>query len=146
MLDTGDPAPDFYLSAADDPGAEYMLSAAANAGPVVLAFVPDDPSVGRPLLEALANVDWARLVDRVSVFGIGSDPDAMAELAEGLPFPVVQDRGGYVADLYGVGSADGPRRALVVTDSECVIRFAWEANGDEPPLAELQSAVAESAP
>ncbi|QSG15237.1 redoxin domain-containing protein [Halapricum desulfuricans] len=145
MLDAGDPAPDFYLPAADDPGAEYMLSAAADAGPVVLAFVPDNPSVGRPLLESLASVDWARLVDRVSVFGIGSDPDAMTELAEGLPFPVVQDRGGYVADLYGVGSTDGARRALVVADSECVIRFAWESGGDEQaPLDELQSAVAGS--
>lgn len=147
MLETGDPAPDFYLPAANDPGAEYMLSAAADAGPVVLAFVSGDASVARPLLEALAGVDWARLVDRVSVFGIGTDPDVLARLAEGLPFPVLHDRGGYVADLYGVGQTTGRlRRALAVADPACVIRFAWEASDadEQTPLDELQSAVVEA--
>ncbi|WP_315908446.1 redoxin domain-containing protein [Halapricum hydrolyticum] len=147
MLEAGDPAPDFYLSAANAPGAEYMLSAAADAGPVVLAFVPDDESAARPLLEALAGVDWAQVVDRLSVFGIGTDPDALARLAEGLPFPVLHDRGGYVTDLYGVGrTTGGLRRALVVADPRCVIRFAWEVSdaNDQVPLDELQSAVVEA--
>ncbi|MFW6017871.1 MAG: redoxin domain-containing protein [Halapricum sp.] len=148
MLETGDPAPDFYLPAADNPDAEYMLSAAADAGPVVLAFVPGDESAGRLLLEALAGVDWARLVDRVAVFGVGTDPDVTARLAEGLPFPVLYDRGGYVTDLYGITRGDAePRRAVVVADPRCVIRFAWSASGpdDREPSDELRSAVVEAA-
>lgn len=144
MLEAGDPAPDFYLPAADDPGAEYMLSAAADAGPVVLAFVPDDESAARPLLEALAGVDWTHLVDRLSVFAIGTDSDVLARLAEGLLFPVLHDRGGYVTDLYGVGRTTGRlRRALVVADPRCVIRFAWEASDadEQAPLDDLQPAV-----
>ncbi|QSG10799.1 Peroxiredoxin [Halapricum desulfuricans] len=145
MLEAGDPAPDFYLPAADDPGAEYMLSAAADAGPVVVAFVSDVESTARPLLKRLAGVEWAQVVDRLSVFGIGTDEDALARLAEGVPFPVLYDRGGYVTDLYGVDQTSRSDQAIVVADSRCVIRFAWDgADAAELPLEAVQSAVAEA--
>jgi len=145
MLDVGDPAPDFYLPAATDPDAEYMLSAAANAGPVVLAFVPSEQEAP-PLLDALANLDWGSLADQISVFGISDDQQALAELAPDLPFPLLYDPEAYVADLYGIADHDsgaGPRRALVLADQRCTIRFAWMASAvsDPPPLDELSDTI-----
>lgn len=146
MLDTGDPAPDFFLPAVDDPNAEYMLSAAAEEGPTVLAFAPDIAADARPLLTGLADLDWAALADRISVFGLGHSRTALQTLADGLPFPLLHDRGGYVTDLYELSvraSGEGPRRALVLGDQQCTIRFAWQAStpAADPPLDELQSAI-----
>lgn len=146
MLDTGDPAPDFYLPAATDPEAEYMLSAAADAGPAVLAFVPDISADAQPLLTELAGLDWAALADRISVFGIGRSQTALQTLAGDLPFPLLVDPEGYVTDLYGVAdreSGAGPHRALVLADQRCTIQFAWQAStpAADPSLDDLQSAI-----
>lgn len=146
MLSASDPAPDFLLQAVDDPDAEYMLSAAANAGPVVLAFVPDDASAAGTMLTALADLDWATLADRISVFAIGSDPRALRSFAADLPFPVLYDHDTYVSDLYGVaerGTSIGTRRALALVDETCTIRFSCEqANGrNRLPLDDLAVAI-----
>lgn len=147
MLDAGDPAPDFYLPSAADPSAEYMLSAAADAGPVVLAFVPDDETEARTLLDSLAGLDWAELADRISVFGIGQSESVTRSLAEaGLPFPVLYDFDGYVADLYGVADrarGEGTRRALVLADRRCTIRYTWQGDSASavPPLDAFEDAV-----
>lgn len=146
MLDTGDPAPDFYLPAATDPDAEYMLSAAANAGPVVLAFVPSAEQEAASLLDALTALDWASLADQISVFGIGDDEQLLALLAPDLPFPLLYDPEAYVSDLYGIADREtgvGPRRALVLADQRCTIRFAWMASGpgEDPPVEALADAI-----
>lgn len=146
MLEPGDPAPDFLLPAVTDPDAEYMLSAAANAGPVVLAFVPSVQQDAASLLDALAHLDWASLADQISVFGIGDDQRLLAELAPGLPFPLLVDREAYVSDLYGIADRDagtGAQRALVLADQRCTIRFAWMApDPDEsPPLSDLTETI-----
>jgi peroxiredoxin len=148
MLDTGDPAPDFFLPAAEDPSAEYMLSAAADAGPVVLAFISGPDPAARRLLQTLADLKWAALTDRISAFGICPDGRAAERLAADVSFPVLVDRGAYVADLYGVadrqagGDSD---RAVVLVDQQCTIRFCWRASdGDEhPPLERFRSAVSD---
>ncbi|QCC49747.1 redoxin domain-containing protein [Halapricum salinum] len=146
MLDTGDPAPDFYLPAATDPDAEYMLSAAANAGPVVLAFVPSAEQEAASLLEALTALDWASMATQISVFGIGDDQELLGRLAPDLPFPLLYDPEAYVTDLYGIADRDsgvGPRRALVLADQGCTIRFAWMASAvsETPPLEDLVDAI-----
>jgi|AntDeeMinimDraft_5_1070356.scaffolds.fasta_scaffold32252_2 peroxiredoxin len=146
MLDTGDPAPDFYLPAVHDPNAEYMLSAAADAGPVVLAFVPDIAADAQPFLEELAELDWAALADQISVFGIGHSRTALQTLLGDLPFPLLHDRDGYVTDLYGLSdsaSGEGPQRALVLADQQCTIRFAWVASDTDgsPRLDDLADAI-----
>jgi peroxiredoxin len=146
MLDAGDPAPDFLLPAATDPGAEYMLSAAANAGPVVLAFVPSAEQEAASLLNALAALDWASMATQMSVFGMGDDQQLLARLAPDLPFPLLVDREAYVSDLYGIADREagaGPRRALVLADQRCTIRFAWMASdpGESPPLEDLVGAI-----
>jgi len=146
MLDTGDPAPDFFLPAASDPNAEYMLSAAANAGPVVLAFVPGEEERAASLLAALASLDWGSLAGQISVFGIGDDQQTLAGLTPDLPFPLLYDPEAYVADLYGIADHDsraGPRRALVLADQGCTIQFAWMASGadEDPPLDGLAGAI-----
>jgi peroxiredoxin len=148
MLDTGDSAPDFSLSPADEPYAAYMLSAAAKEGPVVLAFIPSDPAEARPFLERLADIDWSDLIDSIAVYGIGTGSDAVRGLAESgdFPFPILADRVGYVIDIYEVATRSGgdPRRGLVLVNPLSSIEFSWEAtDADEtPPIDALKSAVA----
>jgi peroxiredoxin len=142
MLDVDDPAPDFTLQAADGSGV-YMLSAAADAGPVVLAFAPADDQRARDLFEGLAGMDWATLADRIAVFGICPD-EATAGALPDLPFPALVDGRGYVADLYGVPGrpGGGPRTALVLSDTRCTIRYRWVADSDgSAPLSALADAV-----
>lgn len=149
MLDTGDPAPDFSLSRVDDHYATYMLSAAADQGPVVLAFFPEDVGDARSMLSGLAGIDWGSLIDSVAVFAIGTDEGTGQHLVADLspPFPVLQDRDGYVTDLYDVApraDGSGPRRTLVLADQSCTIDWRWTAAdpSESLPVEELESAVA----
>lgn len=146
MLDAGDPAPDFDLPRPLTDGDQtYRLSAAAHEAPVVVAFFGlDDRTAGTELLDALAGVDWARVTDRLSVFGIGVGPlDAVEALATDLdlPFPLLADPNGFFAERYGVlaETPDGWRadRALFVVDQRCRIRFAWSDSDDSIPLDDL---------
>lgn len=144
MLDPGDTAPDFdLLGPTDDGFATYRLSAAAQAGPVVLCFYEFDfaPTCAETL-RALADADWSG-VDRCSIFGISGDgPYAHRKFLEelGLGFPLLVDRTGDVADLYGVldESRDGipmvPRRSVFVVDRSCTVRHAWCAEESDPTL------------
>lgn len=152
MLDTGDPAPDFSLSRVDDHYATYMLSAAAKEGPVVLAFFPADVSDARGLLSTLSGIDWGSLIDSVAVFAVGTDEGVGQQLVADLspPFPVLQDRDGYVTDLYGVAprtDGPGPRRTLVLADQSCTIEWRWEAAdpSESVPVEALERAVTDLA-
>jgi len=154
MLDAGDPAPDFDLPRPLADGDQtYRLSAAAHEAPVVVAFFDlDDRAAGTALLDALAGVDWARVTDRLSVFGIGVGPlEVVESLAaeRDLPFPLLADPDGFFADRYGVlaETSDGWRaaRALFVVDQRCRIRFAWSdadaGRDEEPPIEDLTGAL-----
>jgi peroxiredoxin len=146
MLDAGDPAPDFGLPSAADPEARYRLSAAVDAGPAVLAFVPPGAERARRLLVTLEAIDWPLLVDRIAVFAIASTGPVADQLADrGYPFPVLVDESGYVQELYGLSTRDGPAdgRALVVVDRRCTIRYAWAAAdaGEAVPRSDLTGAV-----
>lgn len=145
MLDAGDPAPDFdLLGPTDDGFATYRLSAAANAGPVVLAFYEFDfsPSCA-DALRTLRDADWAAVTDALSIFGVSGDgPYAHRRFAADLDlgFPLLVDRDGYVADLYGVleESRDGiplvPRRSVFVVDESCTVRYAWRASEEDAAI------------
>lgn len=145
MLGEGDPAPDFDLLGPTDEGfATYRLSAAADAGPVVLAFYEFDfAPTPAETLRALRDVDWPSVAERASVFGISGDgPYAHRRFAADLElgFPLLVDRVGDVAELYGVldDSRDGiqrvPRRSVFVVDGACTVRYAWRADPDDPTL------------
>jgi len=151
MLDAFDPAPDFDLPRPLTEGDQtYRLSAAATEAPVVVAFFDiDDRTAGTALLDALAGIDWARVIDRLSVFGIGVGPlDDVERLAADLdlPFPLLADPNGFFAERYGVldETPDGwrPQRALFVIDQRCRVRFAWSDSDDESiPLDDLTAAL-----
>ena len=137
MLDAGDPAPDFYRPAIDDAEAEYMLSAAANASPVLLAFVPDPAD---DLLVRLGQIRWASVVDRIAIFGIADGREQRASFsAPEIPFPVLEDFEGYVAGQY-LG-ADAPPRALVLVDQRCTVAWTWRASHADasPPMDDLEN-------
>lgn len=145
MLDAGDPAPDFDLLGPTDEGfATYRLSAAANAGPVVLVFYEFDfsPSCA-DALATLQDADWTAVTDALSIFGVSGDgPYAHRRFAADLElgFPLLVDRDGYVADLFGIldDARDGlpqvPRRSVFVVDRSCTIRYAWRASEDDATI------------
>jgi peroxiredoxin len=143
MLESGDPAPDFYLPAADDPESEYMLSSAATQAPVVLGFVPAAETPARALLSALAGVDWASVTDGVAVFGLCRSEQLARKVSADLPFPVLHDRDGYVAGQYDLPTDRTPQ-AVAVVDGRCTIRFSWarESDADRPPLSAITETVA----
>lgn len=148
MLDTGDSAPDFSLAAADEPYAAYMLSAAAQDGPVVVAFVPSDMADTRPFLQKIVDVDWSEIIDSIAVYAVGAGGESLAELAESddFSFPILADSEGSVRDAYDIAtrSSGDPRRGLVLVDPLSNVQFAWQADDAEetPPMDELESAVA----
>lgn len=146
MLETRGPAPDFMLASIENRDATYMLSAATNEGPVVLAFGAAPGTAARELFDDLNGIDWGSLVDRIAVFGICGSESVARDCAErGYPFPVLVDGTGYVAELYDLPeTADGRTgQALVLVDRECTVAYGWESAdpGAEPPLGALESAV-----
>lgn len=144
MFETGDEIPDFSLSAADEPYAAYMLSAAAQEGPVVLAVVPDGTDDTRSFLESVTAINWDDIIDNISLYAIGPERESLAELAasEEFSFPILADRAGDVLDGFGLGAGE-TRRALVLVDPLSTVQFVWRAadTDETPPLAELQAAV-----
>lgn len=140
MLDAGDPAPDFYLPDVADGSAEYMLSAAANQSPVVVAFVSGGHVADG--LDALAGVDWATMADRLAVFALVPDTAAGRVPPDfGGPFPVLVDYDSFTAERYGL--ADDTAVALFVVDGRCRIQFSWASADptDEVPVDALKSAL-----
>lgn len=158
MLDAGDPAPDFDLPRPTTEGSEtYRLSAAAQAGPVVLAFYPvADTASAAELLRELATVDWESVTDALAILGVGvGDRDSHDRLADevAVPFPLLLDQDGFFADRYGVlDSVDERtvrvRPALFVVGEDCFVRYSWVAADSDAdadgslPLDELQAALA----
>lgn len=158
MLDAGDPAPDFDLPRPTTVGSEtYRLSAAAQAGPVVLAFYPVADTAGATaILRELAGVDWASVTDGLAILGIGvGDRSSHERLAADVdvPFPLLLDQDGFFADQYGVldpvdEQTVRVRPALLVVGEDCFVRYAWSAgdsvtNANESlPLDAVRTAVA----
>lgn len=155
MLTADDPAPDFdCLGPTADGFATYRLSAAADAGPVVLAFYEFDfAPTSAEFLCSLRDVDWESATDALSILGVSGDgPYAHRAFAaeQDLGFPLLVDRTGNVADTYGVldESRDGiphvPRRSVFVVDESCTIRYAWRAEETDPTVdaAAVRDAVA----
>lgn len=158
VLDAGDPAPDFDLPRPTTTGSEtYRLSAAAQEGPVVLAFYPvSDVEGAGELLQALAAVDWRSFTDSLAILAVGvgsrTDHDKLADEVA-VPFPLLLDQSAFFADQYGVveraeGGTMGVRPALFVVGQDCFVQYGWAAGAaeaNEPatlPLDEIQSVVA----
>lgn len=155
MLSEGDPAPDFDLTGVHDGDiGTYRLSNFARRGVVVLAFYPFDFAPWcADHVRSLRETDWLDLADTIAVLGISTDgPYAHEEFAarHDLPFPLLSDGSGYVAETYDVladrvdGVADVAIPANVVVDPEMRIRYVDRVDDPTtvPDLASLREAVA----
>jgi peroxiredoxin len=157
MLEAGDPALDFDLPRPTTDGSEtYRPSAAAQAGPVVLAFYPVADTAGSAaLLRELAAVDWTDVADSIAIRGVGvGNGESHERLAAEIdvPFPLLLDRDGYFAERYGTLTPVDDRTvqvraAVFVVDENCFVQYAWTASesdgdpADSLPIDEVRSAV-----
>lgn len=121
------PAPDFTLPAWT-PSGRTSLTLSEQTAPVVLAFYPGDdtPVCTKQLcsyqddlgvLTGLGAVLWG-----ISAQGLDSHERFAAK--RGLTFPLLADEDKGVHALYGAKGLMGlPKRAVVVVDTEGVVRF-----------------------
>ena len=102
MLDVGDEAPPFTLNNHEE---EPVSLADFRGRPVVVYFYPRADTPGCTTEACGFRDAWAEYQDRdVVVLGISDDPVAdLADFAEtyGLPFQLLSDPDGEVADAYG---------------------------------------------
>lgn len=154
MLDIGDTAPDFTLPGTDgDEIKKYTLSDYTDVGATVLVFYPFDfsPVCTSELCE-LRDANWLTFTENVDVFGISTDAcyaHQRFKAENDLPFPLLSDTVGEVADLYGVAYDEWeyhegvPKRALVTVDDSQTVRFTWvtESAYESPSLDALHQSV-----
>ncbi len=106
MIGEGDKAPDFTLGGVDGNGDEVTVTLSAVEGPVVLYFYPKDDTPGCTTQACGIRDEWTafRQTD-ATVFGISPDDEAShRKFSEkyDLPFTLLSDTGGKVAEAYGV--------------------------------------------
>ena len=106
MIGEGDTAPDFTLSGVDGDGEEVTVTLSELDGPVVLYFYPKDDTPGCTTQACGIRDEWSTLrkLD-ARVFGISPDDIAShRKFSEkyDLPFTILSDPDGEVADAYGV--------------------------------------------
>jgi len=103
MVEEGQAAPDFALPS--DSGDEITLSR-LRGSPVVIYFYPRDDTPGCTRQACGMRNAWAAFEERgATVLGISPDgPRSHAKFREkyGLPFTLLSDAEGSVADAYGV--------------------------------------------
>lgn len=135
MIDVGRKAPDFIAPAVEDgTGVElelYRLVERHRA--VVVSFAPAT-FVPAPTAEltAIRDAGWHDESELAVVAVTGDSLFAAFAYADrfGLPFPVVSDFHGGVADSYDLlaesweGHSEIPRRATVVIDDDWTVQFA----------------------
>ncbi len=126
MLDVGHRAPDFI--AEDQYGERCTLDQLVKDGPVVLYFYPRDFSFVCTQ-QACAFRDEHELLTfaGATVCGVnGATVESHGDFADAhnIPFPLVSDSGGDIADLYQVGSILGlvRQRVTYVIDRDKTVR------------------------
>ncbi|WP_436909608.1 redoxin domain-containing protein [Halosimplex marinum] len=154
MLTAGDAAPDFILPGTDgEEVREYMLAEHTREGPVVLAFYLFDfnPDCTDQLC-SIGNFGWFDVREDVTVLGVSRD-SAFSHRAfareHAIPFPLLSDSDGAVAERYGVrldevaGHRDVCNRAVFVVDTDTTVRYAWAADDPEgqPHWEEVRAAL-----
>jgi thioredoxin-dependent peroxiredoxin len=138
-LSVGTFAPDFSLG--DDSGLVVKLSALRGRN-VVLVFYPGDDTPGCTRQLCQFRDSWEAAHERgVEVFGV--NPQSAAKHARfrskfQFPFPLLVDKGRYVAKLY---NANGliVKRTVYLIGPDGAIRFARRGM---PPPAEVLAAAA----
>lgn len=128
LLAAGTAAPDFSLP---DQSGETRTLAAERGNPVVLYFYPRDATPGCTV-EACAFRDaWARYEEvGVRLFGVSTDDvdshRAFADEHE-LPFPLLADTEGTLADSYGVAHDGGfARRVTFLIGPDGTVRHVFD--------------------
>lgn len=126
MLETGTEAPDF--TATLDDGSTFRLSNYRGKKNVVLYFYPKDFSGGctREACSFRDNYDVISRYDAIIV-GVSSDDEASHRgfrEKHGLPFPLIADTDGTLAETYAGRSMFGllRTRATYVIDKQGIIR------------------------
>jgi peroxiredoxin Q/BCP len=148
MIDVGDTAPDFRLSALR--GGELALSDFRGKKNVVLFFYPKDDSPGCTVEACTFRDAYEDFVEAgAEVIGISSDSlDRHSAFAQrhSLPMQLVSDKGGKVRAQYGVKSTLGliPGRETFIIDKTGVVRHVFRSqirvkNHVAESLAVLQS-------
>ena len=159
MIERGMTAPDFIAPAVSDGAAVEveLFRLVENHRAVVLAFAPAT-FVPAPTAEflALRDAGWADHPDVAVVAITGDSLFAGFAYADryGLPFPVVSDFHGGVAESYDLlaegweAHSDISRRATVVLDADWRVRFASATDdphdrADPAPITAATGALAD---
>lgn len=154
MIEVGDSAPDFTIPGTDgDEIEKYTLSEYTDVGATVLVFFPFDfsPVCTAELCE-FRDAQWLMFTEDIDVFGISTDAcyaHKRFKAENDLPFPLLSDTLGEVADEYGVAYDEWehhrgvPKRALVTVDDTQTVRYTWvtESAYESPSLEELHQTV-----
>jgi len=156
MIETGAEAPSFELpGATQDSRDQYALEEYIENGPVILSFYPFDFSpVCTSQLCDLRDIEWFDIDAEVDAFGISGDSAyAHQDFSQehNIPFPLLSDFSGEVAESYGVlydaleRHRRAPKRSIILVDSEQTVRYTWlrEDAFGEPDMDELLAAVRE---
>lgn len=139
MLTEGDQAPTFELDGVvDDELTTVALSEHAADRPMLLSFyVYDFSPICTDQMCQIRDMDILTLNDDIAVLGISTDSQyshrRFAEETD-ISYPLLSDPDREVYDQYGLVDEDrSPKRGIVVLDSDCVVRYTWEAadNWDE---------------
>lgn len=132
MIPEGAAAPDFELET--DSGATVTLSD-LRGKPVVLFFYPKDETRGCTVQVCGMRDAFPDFEGRAHVFGISVD-DAAAHRSfrtnHSLPFPLLVDPGGKLADAYGIDRMDHSeygilyKRQTVVIGAEGIVEKVFD--------------------
>jgi peroxiredoxin Q/BCP len=137
MIDEGDRAPDFTLQGVNGDGEEVTVTRSEVDGPVVLYFYPKDDTPGCTTQACGIRDEWSALKQTdATVLGISPDDiPSHRKFSEkyDLPFTILSDPGGEVAEAYGVWKEKkmfgntfmGVERSTFIVDDDGAITEAW---------------------
>lgn len=127
LLAEGTVAPDFSAISSD--GERVNLKSLCSLGPVVLVFYPADETPGCTAQLCAIRDNWSSIQQAGGkVFGVnpaGKEKHAHFKLKQRLPFPLLIDEGGKIAETYGCRWFFGiVKRTVYVIGQDGKIRFA----------------------
>ncbi len=137
MIGEGDKAPDFTLQGVNGEGEEVTVTLSEADGPVVLYFYPKDDTPGCTAQACGLRDEWSTLKQTdATVLGISPDDiPSHKKFSEkyDLPFTILSDPEGEVADAYGVWKEKkmfgntfmGVERSTFIVGGDGTITEAW---------------------